>query len=141
MTPLLVQKERPPVIIASLRIGAFCPHEIVFVSDVAGELMAATEAGLQVVASVRPGNAPLDQRSCHHFRVTSFDQLEISAMLVALSHTGIQMTEDYQEGADHRRNWPGWKLSFRAMLLSREVTRFTASYVAAVRRFACDWIT
>jgi len=54
------------------------PDEIIFVSDVAGELMAATEAGLQAVASVRPGNAPLDPE-LPHVRVTSFDQLKISA--------------------------------------------------------------
>jgi len=35
------------------------PAEIVFVSDIAGELSAATAAGVQAVASLRPGNAPL----------------------------------------------------------------------------------
>ncbi len=35
------------------------PAEIVFVSDLAGELSAALEAGVQAVASLRPGNAPL----------------------------------------------------------------------------------
>lgn len=50
------------------------PTEIIFVSDVVGELTAATEAGLQVVASVRPGNAPLDS-TLPLLRVTSFDQL------------------------------------------------------------------
>ena len=54
------------------------PQEIIFISDVAGELQAATEAGLQAIASVRPGNAPLDQQ-LPHLRVTSFDQLRISA--------------------------------------------------------------
>lgn len=53
------------------------PGEIVFISDVAGELDAAANAGLQVVASVRPGNAPLSA-SLPHIRVTSFDQLKIS---------------------------------------------------------------
>lgn len=52
------------------------PNEIVFVSDVAGELIAATEAGLQAVASVRPGNVPLDT-TLPNARVTSFDQLKI----------------------------------------------------------------
>ena len=33
--------------------------EILFISDLAGELLAARSAGLQVRASVRPGNAPL----------------------------------------------------------------------------------
>ena len=55
------------------------PAEIIFVSDVAGELIAATEAGLQAVASVRPGNAPLDG-ALPYFRATSFDQLKISAI-------------------------------------------------------------
>ncbi len=54
------------------------PGEIVFISDVAGELVAASEAGLQAVASVRPGNAPLDP-DLPFIRVTSFDQLKISA--------------------------------------------------------------
>lgn len=35
------------------------PAEILFISDVAEELNAAASAGLQVVASVRPGNKPL----------------------------------------------------------------------------------
>jgi enolase-phosphatase E1 len=56
----------------------FSPGEIIFVSDVAGELVAATDAGLQAIASVRPGNAPLED-DLPHIRVTSFDQLRISA--------------------------------------------------------------
>jgi enolase-phosphatase E1 len=35
------------------------PQEILFISDIAGELDAAHHAGVQVIASVRPGNAPL----------------------------------------------------------------------------------
>lgn len=54
------------------------PGDIIFVSDVAGELVAANEAGLQAVASVRPGNAPLDPE-LPFIRVTSFDQLKIRA--------------------------------------------------------------
>ena len=54
------------------------PEQIVFVSDVAGELTAAADAGLQAVASVRPGNAPL-ARDLPHRRVTSFEQLRITA--------------------------------------------------------------
>ena len=50
------------------------PAEIIFVSDVGGELIAAREAGLQVVASVRPGNAPLDA-TLPCARVTSFELL------------------------------------------------------------------
>lgn len=37
------------------------PSEILFVSDLEPELVAAQKAGVHVVASVRPGNAPLDQ--------------------------------------------------------------------------------
>ncbi len=55
------------------------PSQIVFLSDVAGELTAASEAGLQTVASVRPGNAPLDD-SLPFARVTSFEQLKIRAL-------------------------------------------------------------
>ncbi len=50
--------------------------EIVFVSDIEGELAAASAVGLQVVASVRPGNAPLTNES--NFRcVDSFEKLRI----------------------------------------------------------------
>lgn len=35
------------------------PDEILFISDIAGELQAAQAAGVRVLASVRPGNAPL----------------------------------------------------------------------------------
>ncbi|GAB5403592.1 MAG: acireductone synthase [Aureliella sp.] len=35
------------------------PSEILFISDIADELTAATEAGFQALASVRPGNKPL----------------------------------------------------------------------------------
>lgn len=55
------------------------PSAIIFVSDVAGELLAASEAGLQAVASIRPGNAPLDA-ALPNARVTSFDQLKIVAL-------------------------------------------------------------
>ena len=50
------------------------PAEIIFVSDVGGELSAAAEADLQVVASVRPGNAPLEA-TLPYARVTSFEML------------------------------------------------------------------
>jgi enolase-phosphatase E1 len=52
------------------------PAEIVFVSDIAGELAAAAAAGMQVVASVRPGNAPLDPGS-PHAEAESFEQIRV----------------------------------------------------------------
>ncbi len=52
------------------------PAEIVFVSDIEGELAAASAAGLQVVASVRPGNAPLTNES-NFDCVDSFERLRI----------------------------------------------------------------
>lgn len=48
------------------------PQEILFVSDMPEELHAAQEAGLQVVLSVRPGNAPVVGE---FRRIESFDQL------------------------------------------------------------------
>ncbi len=49
-------------------------EEILFVSDIAGELQAAQEAGLQVCASIRPGNAELPA-SLDVPRITSFTQI------------------------------------------------------------------
>jgi len=49
------------------------PGEIVFVSDVLGELNAARAAGLRTVMSVRPGNQP--QPEHEHRVVTTFDEL------------------------------------------------------------------
>lgn len=49
------------------------PADILFVTDVLEEAKAATDAGLQVAISVRPGNADLDE---HHFRrVESLEEL------------------------------------------------------------------
>ena len=50
------------------------PNEIMFISDIAGELQAAHEAGLQVLASVRPGNAPLPM-DLPFTRIESFDEV------------------------------------------------------------------
>ena len=47
--------------------------EILFVSDVAGELDAARAAGLRTVMALRPGNAP--QPAHRHQTVTTFDEL------------------------------------------------------------------
>ena len=50
------------------------PREILFVSDVVGELVAAKTAGLQVVLSIRPGNKPVE--SGHGFpEITSFREI------------------------------------------------------------------
>ncbi|MBL0061722.1 MAG: acireductone synthase [bacterium] len=49
------------------------PQEILFVSDVAEELAAAREAGMQIVLSIRPGNAPV---AGEFRRIESFDELD-----------------------------------------------------------------
>lgn len=51
--------------------------DILFVSDIAGELEAAADAGFQVAASVRPGNATLPQ-ALPHLRIQSFDELHLA---------------------------------------------------------------
>jgi len=54
------------------------PPQMLFVSDVGGEIEAARRAGCQVVLCVRPGNAPQqvseDQRFVH-----SFDDIEMDS--------------------------------------------------------------
>jgi enolase-phosphatase E1 len=49
------------------------PDEILFVSDVVGELNAARSAGLRTAMSVRPGNPPQPEHD--HTVVTTFDEL------------------------------------------------------------------
>jgi len=56
------------------------PNEIVFVTDVHAELMAAGQAGMQVVASVRPNNVPLPAEFTG-LTITSFSQLEFSTSI------------------------------------------------------------
>jgi enolase-phosphatase E1 len=52
------------------------PSEIVFVSDVVEELAAASEAGMQTVLSIRPGNKSVPEN--HDFdAVSSFEELKI----------------------------------------------------------------
>lgn len=52
------------------------PSEILFISDVVAELVAAKEAGLQAVMSIRPGNKPVD--GDHEFdAITSFDDVRL----------------------------------------------------------------
>jgi enolase-phosphatase E1 len=53
------------------------PGEIVFVTDVHAELIAAEQAGMQVVASVRPNNLPLPAEFTG-LTITSFSLLEFS---------------------------------------------------------------
>jgi enolase-phosphatase E1 len=53
------------------------PSEIVFVTDVHAEIVAANQAGMQVVASVRPNNIPLPAEFTG-LTITSFSQLEFS---------------------------------------------------------------
>ena len=63
------------------RIAAECqfdPAEIVFVTDVHSELIAASQAGMQVVASVRPNNLPLPAEFTG-LTITSFSQLNFSS--------------------------------------------------------------
>ncbi|KAG1289672.1 hypothetical protein G6F66_009297 [Rhizopus arrhizus] len=51
-------------------------HSILFVSDNIKEIVAAHQAGYQVVISDRPGNAPLDVESEQFKVITSFDQID-----------------------------------------------------------------
>jgi enolase-phosphatase E1 len=53
------------------------PHEILFISDLDAELAAAAQAGLQVAASLRPGNAPLPENA-RWPRVHSFADVSVS---------------------------------------------------------------
>ncbi len=53
------------------------PRAILFISDIAAELGAAFQAGFQVAASVRPGNAPLPAGTTVP-QITSFEQLQIA---------------------------------------------------------------
>ena len=53
------------------------PSEIIFITDIYGEIVAAGQAGMQVVASVRPNNVPLPAEFTG-LTITSFSQLKIS---------------------------------------------------------------
>jgi enolase-phosphatase E1 len=53
------------------------PSEILFLSDVAAELIAASEAGMQAIAIVRPNNAPLPE-SYLGPTLPSFESLEVT---------------------------------------------------------------
>jgi enolase-phosphatase E1 len=50
------------------------PSQILFISDSAAELDAAHAAGMKVLASVRPGNAPLP-KDFQHPQISRFDEL------------------------------------------------------------------
>lgn len=54
--------------------------DILFISDVGEELRAAREAGLMVLASVRPGNKPLPEDD-EFPTITSFDQIRFEASI------------------------------------------------------------
>lgn len=54
------------------------PDNIMFVSDVAEELDAASSVGMQVALSVRPGNKPVENTK-RFTSVTSFKQLDVGA--------------------------------------------------------------
>ncbi|ODN02706.1 Enolase-phosphatase E1 [Orchesella cincta] len=61
--------------IISEKIGV-PPNTIMFCTDVSKEAYAAKEAGLQVVVSIRPGNAPLTEQELTDFpNVTNFNSL------------------------------------------------------------------
>ena len=53
------------------------PEEIVFVSDVVEELRAASDAGMKVILSVRPGNAVVEDES-EFVTVRSFSEIKFS---------------------------------------------------------------
>lgn len=55
---------------------ALPPDQILFLSDVAEELNAAADAGMQTALAVRPGNRLSDDS--RHPRITSFDQINVA---------------------------------------------------------------
>jgi enolase-phosphatase E1 len=57
----------------AVRLGR-TPREVLFISDITGELRAAQAAGLQVVMSVRPGNRRTEADS-PFAQITTFDEL------------------------------------------------------------------
>jgi 2,3-diketo-5-methylthio-1-phosphopentane phosphatase len=59
-------------IVSRLRLR---PVEVLFVSDVTKELAAAREAGLQVLLSLRPGNAPQPDAAAYE-TIQTFDEIE-----------------------------------------------------------------
>jgi methylthioribulose 1-phosphate dehydratase/enolase-phosphatase E1 len=46
----------------TLSLGADSPSDILFLTDIIEEAQAARSAGLDVILSVRPGNAPLPEK-------------------------------------------------------------------------------
>lgn len=70
-------KKEPSSYLNIASVWPLPPASILFISDVEGELLAARDAGLQVLASVRPGNAPINptrELPC----IQSFEQIELS---------------------------------------------------------------
>ncbi|KAL6975412.1 hypothetical protein U1Q18_024208 [Sarracenia purpurea var. burkii] len=68
------KKEKSSYIEISESVGVDKPSDILFVTDVYQEAVAAKAAGLEVVISVRPGNAPLPEN--HGFKtINSFSEI------------------------------------------------------------------
>ncbi|XP_030549749.1 probable bifunctional methylthioribulose-1-phosphate dehydratase/enolase-phosphatase E1 isoform X1 [Rhodamnia argentea] len=68
------KKETNSYVEISESLGVDKPSEVVFLTDVYQEAVAATNAGLQVIVSVRPGNGPLPEN--HGFRtINSFMEI------------------------------------------------------------------
>ena len=57
--------------------AGFAASQMLFVSDIPDELSAATDAGMQVMLSIRPGNAEVADRSAWPW-IDSFSQLSIA---------------------------------------------------------------
>ena len=57
-----------------LSLGVDSPSQVLFITDIFEEAVAAQKAGISTVLSVRPGNAPLPANHGMH-TVTSFDGL------------------------------------------------------------------
>jgi enolase-phosphatase E1 len=53
---------------------ALSPPDVLFISDVVGELDAAREAGMKTLLAVRPGNSPLSAE-VSHATIRSFDEI------------------------------------------------------------------
>ncbi|GLG97755.1 Enolase-phosphatase E1 [Gryllus bimaculatus] len=78
-------------------------EEIMFLTDIPKEAMAAQEAGLHPVLVVRPGNDPLSDDDCHKFRVIkSFDDIvfEASAKRTKLSVESTDNTVSSETSKD-----------------------------------------
>lgn len=74
------KKETQSYFEISQSVGVDSPSEVLFLTDVYQEAVAAKSAGLDVIISVRPGNAPLPEN--HGFKtIKSFSEIEIPSDL------------------------------------------------------------